>query len=77
MIDMRSKKILVITPHPDDAESGAGGTISKWSRQGGEITLVVCTNGDKGTSDRGITSAKLAEIREKDCLLYTSPSPRD
>ena len=66
MIDMRSKKILVITPHPDDAESGAGGTISKWSRQGGEITLVVCTNGDKGTSDRGITSAKLAEIRKKE-----------
>ena len=46
MIDMRSKRILVITPHPDDAESGAGGTISKWSRQGVEITLVVCTNGD-------------------------------
>ena len=64
MINMQSKKILVITPHPDDAESGAGGTIVKWSRQGADITLVVCTNGDKGTSDREIPSHKLAETRK-------------
>ena len=63
---MQSKKILVITPHPDDAESGAGGTIAKWSGQGSEITLVVCTNGNKGTSDRKISPDQLAKTRKKE-----------
>ena len=58
-----SKKVLVITPHPDDAESGAGGTIAKWSSQGANIALVVCTNGNKGTSDRNIDSVKIAAER--------------
>ena len=59
-----SKKVLVITPHPDDAESGAGGTIAKWSSQGANIALVVCTNGNKGTSDRNIDSVKIAALRK-------------
>ncbi len=56
--------VLVVTPHPDDAESGAGGTIVKWAKQGRKIVLVVCTNGDKGSSDPEMTSPKLAAIRE-------------
>ena len=58
--------VLVVTPHPDDAEGGAGGTIARWAAQGRRVVLVVCTNGDKGTSDRGITPQALAEIREKE-----------
>ena len=65
MIQMdESKKVLVITPHPDDAESGAGGTIAKWSSQGANIALVVCTNGNTGTSDRNIDSVKIAALRK-------------
>ena len=60
--------ILVVTPHPDDAEGGAGGTIAKWTREGRRVVLVVCTNGDKGTSDRALAPAKLAEIREREQL---------
>lgn len=56
--------VLVVTPHPDDAETGAGGTIVKWAKQGRKIVLVVCTNGDKGSSDPEMTSPKLATIRE-------------
>ena len=59
-----SETILVVTPHPDDAEGGAGGTIAKWTREGREVVLVVCTNGDKGTSDPEMTSERLAAIRE-------------
>ena len=58
--------VLVVTPHPDDAESGAGGTIARWAAEGRKVVLVVCTNGDKGTSDRSITSEKLAETRERE-----------
>ncbi|MEE9284482.1 MAG: PIG-L deacetylase family protein [Dehalococcoidia bacterium] len=62
------KSVLVCTPHPDDAEIGAGGTISKWIKQGAEVVLVVCTNGDKGSSDPEMTSDRLAALREKEQL---------
>ena len=59
-----STTVLVVTPHPDDAEGGAGGTIARWTSQGKKVVLVVCTNGDKGTSDRTVTPEKLAKTRE-------------
>ena len=62
------KRALVFTPHPDDAEIGAGGTIANWINQGAEVTIVVCTNGDKGSSDPEMTSERLADIREKEQL---------
>jgi LmbE family N-acetylglucosaminyl deacetylase len=58
--------VLVITPHPDDAEGGAGGTIARWTKQGRKVVLVVCTNGDKGTSDRNMKPEDLARIREEE-----------
>ena len=63
-----SPNILVITPHPDDAEGGAGGTIAKWAARGSWIGLVVCTNGDKGTSDREVRPENLARTREEEQL---------
>lgn len=61
-----AESILVISPHPDDAEVGAGGTIIKWAEEGKEIYLVLCTNGDKGSSDPEMTSDKLAKIRRQE-----------
>ena len=58
--------VLVVTPHPDDAESGAGGTIARWTRQGRPVVLVVCTQGDKGTSDRDMKPQDLVRIREEE-----------
>lgn len=60
--------VLVVTPHPDDAEGGAGGTIARFTNEGKKVVLVVCTNGDKGTSDRTLKPEKLAAIREKEQL---------
>jgi LmbE family N-acetylglucosaminyl deacetylase len=67
---MKEKRadILVITPHPDDAEFGVAGTVALWSRQGKVVVYVVCTNGDKGSDDIKITPEKLAKIREKEQL---------
>ena len=58
--------VMVITPHADDAEGGAGGTVVRWTREGKKVVYVVCTNGDKGTSDPNITPEQLAEIREEE-----------
>ena len=60
--------VLVVTPHPDDAEGGAGGTIARWTQEGKSVVLVVCTNGDKGTGDREIKPEELACIREQEQL---------
>ena len=62
----RPDRVLVVTPHPDDAEIGCGGTVAKWISEGAEVFYVLCTNGDKGTSDPEMTSERLAAIREKE-----------
>ncbi len=59
---------MVITPHPDDAEFGVAGTVARWTSEGKDVIYVVCTNGDKGTSDPNVKPADLAEIREKEQL---------
>ena len=59
-------RVMVVTPHPDDAEIGAGGTIASWVKQGREVILVVCTNGDKGSSDPDITPERLPQIRHQE-----------
>jgi LmbE family N-acetylglucosaminyl deacetylase len=59
-------RVMVVMPHPDDAEFGAAGTIASWGKDGKEVTYVVCTNGDKGSSDPEMTSERLAEIRRKE-----------
>ncbi len=61
-------QVLVITPHPDDAEMGMGGTTACFVRQGKAVVYVVCTNGDKGSSDLSMTPEKLAKIREEEQL---------
>jgi LmbE family N-acetylglucosaminyl deacetylase len=58
--------VMVIAAHPDDAEFGAAGTVARWAREGREIIYVVCTNGDKGSSDLGMTPERLAAIREQE-----------
>ncbi|MCS7002904.1 MAG: PIG-L family deacetylase, partial [Dehalococcoidia bacterium] len=43
------RSVLVVTAHPDDAEFGCGGSMAKWAAEGRDVTLVICTNGDKGS----------------------------
>lgn len=40
-------KVTIITAHPDDAEFYIGGLLTKLARSGAELSLVVCTRGDK------------------------------
>jgi len=63
-----SYDMMVITPHPDDSEFGVAGTVAKWTAQGKKVVYVVCTNGDKGTSDRSIKPEDLAKTREHEEL---------
>ncbi len=58
------QRAMAIIAHADDAEFGSAGTIAKWVRQGKEVTYVVVSNGNKGSSDPTMTSERLAAIRE-------------
>ncbi len=58
--------LMVIAPHPDDSEFGIAGTVAGLAREGKKVVYVICTNGDKGTSDRRLTPARLAKTREKE-----------
>ena len=62
----RIERVLVVTAHPDDSEFGAGGTVAKLVKDGCEITYVIVTNGNKGTSDRTLTPERLATIRAEE-----------
>ncbi|MHB1598169.1 MAG: PIG-L deacetylase family protein [Acidimicrobiales bacterium] len=44
-------RALAIYAHPDDAEVSCGGTLARWSAAGCEVEVVVCTRGDKGSTD--------------------------
>src|SRR2546428_13776548 len=57
---------MVVTAHPDDSEFGAGGTVAKMVKEGREVTYVIVTNGNKGSSDRSMTPERLARIREEE-----------
>ncbi len=45
------ERALAIGAHPDDIEFGCGATLVKWARAGCEVSLLVCTDGSKGTWD--------------------------
>ncbi|MFC1979844.1 PIG-L deacetylase family protein [Chloroflexota bacterium] len=60
--------VMVVTPHPDDAEFGVAGTVVRWVSEGKSVIYVVCSNGDKGTSDVSMKPADLAKIREQEQL---------
>ncbi len=60
--------VLVIMPHADDAEFGIAGTVARWTGEGKNVVYVVCTNGDKGSSDIRMKPEKLAKIRGEEQL---------
>lgn len=56
-------RAMTIFAHPDDAEHCCAGTLATWARQGAEITMVIITDGSKGSDDRAITDEQLVAMR--------------
>ncbi|PKB58937.1 MAG: hypothetical protein BZY83_04495 [SAR202 cluster bacterium Casp-Chloro-G2] len=60
------ERVLVVTPHPDDADFWCAGTVAKWLDGGASVRYVLCTDGGKGTTDPNISSAALSKMREQE-----------
>jgi LmbE family N-acetylglucosaminyl deacetylase len=56
-------RAMTIGAHPDDAEFGAGGTLARWTAAGCELSMLVVTDGSKGTWDHSLDPADLISTR--------------
>ena len=57
----RKLKVVVAGAHPDDPESGCGGTIARYSDLGHEVVIIYLTRGEVGID--GKSPKEAAEIR--------------
>jgi LmbE family N-acetylglucosaminyl deacetylase len=60
------KKIVCIGGHPDDPESGCGGTLAKFANAGYSITIIYLTTGEAGIE--GKTHDEAAAIRKQEAI---------
>lgn len=60
---------MAIVAHPDDIEFSCAGTMARWAKAGARISYVLCTSGDVGIDEPGMTRARAAEIREAEARL--------
>ena len=64
--DTGKKKILCLGGHPDDPESGCGGTLAKLNKNGHDITIIYLTTGEAGIEGSSHTEA--SAIRKKEAI---------
>ena len=56
-------RVMSVHAHPDDAEFSCSGTLARMAEDGIEVTVVVCTAGNRGgEGDR--TEEELTQVRE-------------
>jgi LmbE family N-acetylglucosaminyl deacetylase len=55
---------MAVVAHPDDIEFTCAGTLARWARYGARICYVLCTSGEVGIAQAGMTQEKAASIRE-------------
>ena len=65
-MDDTPQRVLVVIPHPNDAEFWCGGSVAQWIREGAAVRFVVCTDGRKGTTDPSVSAADLADTRRQE-----------
>jgi LmbE family N-acetylglucosaminyl deacetylase len=61
-------RALAVYAHPDDADVSCGGTLARWVDAGCEVNLVICTQGDKGSSEAAIDVVDLVARRAEESL---------
>jgi len=57
--------IVCVGAHPDDPESGCGGTLARYAAAGHAVTIVYLTRGERGIAGKSLDEA--ARIRSAEC----------
>lgn len=63
---LEARNVLVIFPHPDDAELTSGGTVALLTARGAKVTYCCATDGSMGSFDPEMTRQCVADIRKKE-----------
>ena len=72
----RKRKIVVVGGHPDDPESGCGGTMARLADLGHEVVALYLTRGEAGIAGKSHEEAatiRTAECREACKILKARP----
>jgi len=65
-LPLKKMKIICVGGHPDDPESGCGGTLAKFSSLGHEVTIIYLTRGEAGIEGKSHDEA--ASIRSNEAI---------
>lgn len=60
------QRVMVVSPHPDDAELGVGGTVGLMTKMGKEVFYVIATSGNRGGRDTDMTADYLERARQEE-----------
>jgi N-acetylglucosamine malate deacetylase 1 len=63
-----SRKVVIVSAHPDDMEIGMGGTAAKLAESQVAIISVIITNGGRASNPFGWTEQRMAETRREEAL---------
>jgi LmbE family N-acetylglucosaminyl deacetylase len=72
----RPLHVVCAGAHPDDPESGCGGTLARYSAAGHRVTIIYLTRGERGIRDKSLDEAaaiRTAEAREACRILGARP----
>jgi LmbE family N-acetylglucosaminyl deacetylase len=62
----KKMKIVCVGAHPDDPESGCGGTLAKYAADGHTVVIIYLTSGEAGIE--GVSHHDAAAIRTKEAI---------
>lgn len=58
--------VLAVAAHPDDLDFGCAATLARFVDAGADVTELIVTRGDAGSSDPAMTRERLAAIRTRE-----------
>lgn len=69
-------RVVCVGAHPDDPETGCGGTLARAARAGHEVTIVYLTRGERGIEGASLSAAaatRTAEAEQACRLIGATP----
>ena len=64
-------RAMAVYAHPDDPDISCGGTLALWAKAGCVVEVVLCAEGDKGSTDPAADATKVAARRVEEAERAT------